>query len=247
MLSVYAAVRALHILGGALGLVSMFVPLLSRKGSPLHRRVGTVFAWSMIVAGISGVLMSATWLLVPTAFTDEAGVVALRVRGLFLGTIGLLMLGAVQQMLRSLTRKRSPAPRASRLDVALPATSLVVGAITAIAGLRFGAPLPIVFGVLTAVTSVGNLRFVLRPLRTPKAWWYQHMTGAMVAMISAITAFAVFGGARLMAGMIPSDLRWVPWIAPAVIIVPLFQIWIAKWRRRFGEDSATAQSRPRGA
>jgi hypothetical protein len=67
------------------------------------------------------------------------------------------------------------------------------------------------------------------------AWWYQHMRSAMVAVIAALTAFLVFGGQRLLAGLVPRGWGWVLWIAPAVVIVPLTELWVARWAARFGE------------
>jgi hypothetical protein len=234
MMGPYEALRVVHIAAGGIGLVSMFVPLATKKGSPIHRRFGKVFAISMIVAGVAGVAMSAAQLVVPTAFDASPDLV--RINGLFLGTIGLLMLGAVQQMLRSLARKRRPTAQPTALDVALPITSGVFGAITAITGLVVGGPLLVGFGALTTFTAVGDLRFVLRPLPTPKAWWYQHMQGAMIAIISAVTAFTVFGGRRWLAELVPAQMGWTLWVAPSLVLVPLFSIWTAKWRRRFGEN-----------
>lgn len=234
MLAAYAFVRALHIIGGAVGLVSMFVPLLARKGGRLHRRVGKVFAVAMTTAGISGVVMAAAWLLVP-ARLGEGDPASLRVRGLFFGAIGMLLLCAVQQMLRSLARKHSPGPQPSALDLGLPIASLVVGLAAVVAGLAWRRPLPIGFGALAVASAIGDLRFVLRPLSSPRAWWYQHMRGVMGAMLSAITAFAVFGGRRLFAEVVPAELWWLPWFGPTLVVVPLFMVWIARWRRRFGE------------
>ncbi len=141
-------------------------------------------------------------------------------------------------MLRSLTRKRSPAPAPTRLDLALPAIMVVFGASTVVVGAIYGAMLPVIFGVIATSTGIGDLRFVTRPLSTPKAWWYQHMRGAMVAIISGVTAFAVLGGNRLLRQVMPAELVWVPWIAPSVVLVPLFTVWIGRWKRRFGEASA---------
>lgn len=239
MLEVYEVVRVLHIVGGALGLVSMFVPLFSRKGSPIHRRVGRVFAWSMLVAGATGVVMAAAWLLVPSAFATPDRLVEQRIRGMFLGSVGLLLLCAVQQMLRSLTRKRNPAPAPTRLDLALPGIMVAFGASTVVVGAIYAAMLPVVFGVIATSTGIADLRFVTRPLSTPKAWWYQHMRGAMVAIVSGVTAFAVLGGNRFLRQVMPADLVWVPWIAPSVVLVPLFLVWIGRWKRRFGEAAAT--------
>ncbi len=235
MLLVYAVVRALHVAGGMLGLLAMFVPLLARKGGRLHRGAGKLFAAAMIVAGISGVAMAAAWLAAPRAFTAEATVGTLRANAVFLATLGLLLLCAVQQMLRALTRKCQAAPRPSRLDLLLPAACVGAGATSVVVGVIAGAPLHLGFGALAVARAVDDLRFVLRPLSTPRAWWYQHMSGAMVAIISATTAFLVIGGQRWLRGLLAPELGWTLWVAPTLVLVPVFSAWTARWRRRFGE------------
>lgn len=242
MLAAYEAARIVHIVGGGIGLVSMFVPLSTRKGSPAHRRFGKVFAISMIVAGLSGLAISIAQLAVPWAFGGDLE--QIRGRGLFLGTIGLLMLAAVQQMLRALDRKRQAAPKPTALDLGLPIVLLLAGVVTALVGARNGAFLLVGFGALGVFTATLHLRFVRRPLRTPKAWWYQHMLGSMIAIISAVTAFAVFGGRRWLGQLVPEPYAWTMWVGPSVVIVPVFLVWIGRWRRRFGESRRAVVREP---
>jgi hypothetical protein len=41
-----------HVLGGGLGLASMFVPLVAKKGGRLHARAGWVFVAGMTLASL---------------------------------------------------------------------------------------------------------------------------------------------------------------------------------------------------
>jgi uncharacterized membrane protein len=48
----------LHIAGGAIALLSGPVPMLSRKGSPLHRRAGDLYAVAMTVTAVSALFLA---------------------------------------------------------------------------------------------------------------------------------------------------------------------------------------------
>lgn len=234
-MGLYEAIRAVHILCGAIGLVSMFVPLVAKKGGRAHRRFGRIFAWAMAVSAIAGLLMGAAWLAVPAAFVEPELVGARRAAGLFFAALALLLLGSVQQMTGALRRKHQAQPRPTRLELGLPLSAIVVGATAAIVGAMVGRWLMIGFGTLTAMTAWSNLRFVRSPLPSPRAWWYQHMQGAMGSMIAGITAFAVFGGQRWLVEVVPPSVAWLPWVVPAAVLTPVFGVWTRSWRRRFGE------------
>lgn len=48
----------LHILGGSLAVASGYVALFARKGAPLHRRVGLVFVYAMLLMGVTASVMA---------------------------------------------------------------------------------------------------------------------------------------------------------------------------------------------
>jgi hypothetical protein len=233
----YALVRSLHILAGMAGLALAIAPLVTRKGARLHRQTGRWFVHAMTIAGITGLAMSVAWLVAPARFHPAGATdpVAARIAGLFLGTIALVTLAALQQMLSALTRKRQPAPSPSALDIALPIAMAAAGLVSLTTGVLAHRGLLVAFGALAVANGISDLRFVLRPLPTRMAWWYQHMRGAMGALIAAVTAFLVLGARRMVGDFLPPSLAWLPWIAPAAIAVPLFSLWIARFRQRFGE------------
>lgn len=233
----YDLVRNLHILAGMAGLALAVVPLITRKGARVHRQTGLWFTRAMTVAGVTGLMMSLAWLVAPARFhpVGQPDPAAARLGGLFLGTIALVTLAALQQMLGALARKRRPRPTPSALDLGLPVVLGAAGLASVVAGALAQRGLLIAFGALALANAASDLRFVLRPLPTRMAWWYQHMRGAMGAIIAAYTAFLVFGASRFIAGALPPALAWLPWVAPTAVAVPLFSLWIARYRKRFGE------------
>lgn len=238
---VYEIVRVLHLVGGAVGLALVPIPLLTKKGGKVHKTVGKVFVIAMTIASWSGLAMALTWLLAPLTFRptgSDADPMVVRASGLFLGTIALITLGGLQQLLRAPKRKRESAPAPSVFDRALPLVTAISGVATAATGILFGRGLLIGFGALAVFAGISDLRFVLRPLPSRMGWWYQHMSGAMVTVIAALTAFLVFGGRRLLGEIVPEDVRWIFWIAPALVIVPATELWIRRYKRRSGERPA---------
>ncbi|MBC8073964.1 MAG: hypothetical protein IAG13_36935 [Deltaproteobacteria bacterium] len=235
MLALYEFVKLTHLLAGAIGLLLVPVPLLVKKGGVVHRRVGKLFVIAMNVAGASGLAMAASWLVAPAVFRSSTDVVSARASGLFLGTIALITLSAIHQLTAATRRKRLPLPQPAWIDRALPIATALAGLVTATTGLALGGALLIAFGALAVFAAIGDLRFSLRPLPTRMAWWYQHMRSAMVAVIATLTAFLVFGGRRWLAGLVPPGWGWLLWIAPAVVLVPLTELWVARWAARFGE------------
>jgi hypothetical protein len=238
---VYDIVRVLHLLGGAAGLLLVPVPILTKKGGALHKRAGKLFVIAMTIASWSGLAMALSWLFAPTEFRpagSEGDVASVRASGLFLGTIALITLSGIHQLLRAPARKRESMPAPTLADRALPLATAIAGVATAATGLVFAKGLLIAFGVLAIFAGISDLRFSLRKLPSRMAWWYQHMSGAMVTVIATLTAFLVFGGRRFFADLVPDGLGWILWIAPALVIVPATELWIRRYKRRFGEHRA---------
>jgi len=50
--------KLIHIVAGLLALISGFIALFAAKGSPLHRKAGTVFVGAMLVMASTGALMA---------------------------------------------------------------------------------------------------------------------------------------------------------------------------------------------
>jgi hypothetical protein len=238
---VYEIVRVLHLVGGAVGLLLVPVPLLTKKGGKLHKQVGKWFVLAMTIASWSGLAMALSWLVAPMEFRpagSDADAAGVRASGLFLGTIALITLSGIHQLVRAPARKRESVPAPTFTDRALPLATSIAGVATAATGLVFAKGLLVAFGSLAVFAGIGDLRFSLRKLPSRMAWWYQHMSGAMVTVIAALTAFLVFGGRRLLAQIVPDGYGWILWIAPAIVIVPATELWIRRYKRRFGEARA---------
>ncbi len=66
----------LHIAGGAAALLSMLIPLLTKKGGLTHRRAGWVFVSGMTIVSITALLLAgARWWGDPPMRGREAGAI----------------------------------------------------------------------------------------------------------------------------------------------------------------------------
>ena len=63
-----------HIATGTVGLITLWVPIVGRKGSQPHRDWGKIFAWSLLATGIFAIGISTCSLIAPIAthpFLDD--------------------------------------------------------------------------------------------------------------------------------------------------------------------------------
>ena len=71
MESLFTLLLIVHIANGATGLIAGTINLIRRKGDLLHKRIGLVFTYAMILAGISAIILS---ILHPNNFLMIVGV-----------------------------------------------------------------------------------------------------------------------------------------------------------------------------
>ena len=64
---IFHALVSVHIVTGAIGLVSFWVPILARKGGDAHRVWGRRFVWLMLITGTVAVGISTTTVIAPVA------------------------------------------------------------------------------------------------------------------------------------------------------------------------------------
>jgi hypothetical protein len=227
-----------HVAGGAAALLSMLLPMISRKGGPTHRRAGWVFVTGMTIVSITALALAAgRFLTDPTA----AG----RVGGVFLFYVAILTGAGVSAGIRVLRAKRRTTAHRDPWDLGV-ATILTAGAILLAAyGIAIGQALLISFAIIGLINGSGQLAYWLRPPTHPMHWWFEHMGQMLGACIAATTAFAVNNATRL--GLPNTSL--LVWLGPALIGVPATIIWTRYYRRRFGRNGEkihTEELRNRG-
>jgi len=216
MTPLFSPVLALHIAMGFAAVVAGLLPIVSRKGSRLHRLSGRVFA------GLMSVLLVAAWVMTALRFNPYfAALSATATITLFSG-------------LRVLGRKRpdlDPGQRARPLDWALTLAVVGIGLwilVLLIQG-RTGGQTAVSAALVYAALTYGgwDLWRFARPTAwpfSPNLWTYEHL----VKMLSAYGAvLSAFSGNFLTVLPTPWSQLW-----PTLLFQPMAVIWILVLARR---------------
>jgi hypothetical protein len=218
-----------HIAGGTTALLSMFIPLLTKKGGLTHRRAGWIFVSGMTIVSITALLLAGTrWISDPTPRGREAGA--------FLFFVAILTATSVSAGVRVLRAKTRTGPHRHPWDVGLPSLLTASSVAAALYGLSTGHQLFTAFSLVGLFTGGGQLAYWLRPPSHPMHWWFEHMGSMLGSCIAGTTAFLVVNANRL--GVDTFSL--LVWLAPTVIGVPTIAIWTRHYRKKFAPAARKA-------
>lgn len=223
---------ALHVAAGATGLVCFWVPVLTRKGAPRHRRWGEIACYGFIAAGALAVAMALISLYGPEkripSVTDRAlfeGLFGWMMLYLGLLTIGFADYGlAVVKHARERTMLRRPRYQVVIFAVILSALNC------GIYGLAIGEVLMVAVALLGVVAMGLQQLFIWRAEPpTPRSYVGEHFRALIGMGISAYTAFMSVG-----------LIRWVPehvfnpliWAGPSIVGVSLIIGFTLQAKRR---------------
>lgn len=209
---VFNVFLVLHIVGGTVGLLTGMVTMLRRKGDKNHKLTGKVFYVSMLMTGISSLVLSC---LHPNYFLCMVGVF----------TLYMVITGQ-----RYLKHKQQKHNETKRVEWTITMLMLLAGLLFVGIGILTIIKSNLIGLVFIAFGSIGLL-FVRQDFKnytnqtTIKQYWLvghlQRMTGSFIA---ALTAFLVVND---LPHQIPG---FVYWLLPTVILTPL----IIKWSNKYG-------------
>ena len=218
----FKALLTIHVVTGAVGLVALWVPLLGRKGSPLHKAWGRIFAYCLLVTSACAIGMSLLTLRAPAETHPHIADVTL-IRSLFgwmmlylsIFTATLLWFGL--QCIKN--RARHDAHR-NALTLGLQFATFASAILCALQGWLAGQPLMLLIAGLGVVAATLNTRFILDPSPRGNEWLVQHMRSFVGAGVSVYTAFFSFGAANLLPAVAFNPLLWAaPTIAGISVIL----------------------------
>jgi hypothetical protein len=220
----YSLLLGAHVACGIGGLVALPVPIVARKGSPLHRNVGRVFVAAMVGAAVSGLALSALWILVPERVHPAdpgddpvAHAAALRMYGAFLAYLGWLIASSAWTGMRALRRIEG------RWADRTFAGGLVAGGVALVGlGLVEQSWLFLAYGALGTLFGARDLQRSLGPLGNRRELHARAMLGTAIA---GVTAFLALGARRWVE--VPDLLAPVVWLGPTVLGIPLSS-WLVR-------------------
>lgn len=211
-----------HVIAGTVALTSFWVPVLSRKGGPAHRRWGKIFVIALTVAAFAAIGMALLNLTVERSRWPE-----LADRDLFEGLfgwmmlyLGVLSLGLIHHGWQAVRGRSIQQHRPPVVDVTVQLAVLFAGIQCAAFGTRLGQPLMVVLALLGVVAAITFIAARLRPAADRLAPVREHLKAMVAAGISAYTAFLSVGLLRVMPAHVFNPLIWaVPSIVGAIIII----------------------------
>lgn len=222
---------AVHIVAGALGLLSGFIALYSTKGAPLHRRAGMVFVYTMVTMCVAGGAIAALWNVIPSLNVPPA-------------------LLSASLVITALTTVRPSTPATRRLDgvatvvmLGVSVATLSLGVATLARGSRSIVLFPyFMFGAIALLAVVGDLRVRRRGPARGAERIARHLWRMTYALLVATMSFFI-GQAKVF----PPALR-VPGLLAlpvvAVLVTLLYWLWRVRVRRSlrglFQVDAAPA-------
>lgn len=211
-----------HILAGSLGLVSFWIPVLSRKGSLQHRQWGRVFTWSMLVTGTAAIGIAFSTLIDPLN-THPHLKDAEWIRGIF----GWMMLGLAVLTLNlawyghcCLTNKTNHRANLEWRNVALQVLLFIASINCAWQSLRIGLPIMLGMPAIGLATVASNLLFMLKREPARIDWLKEHIKALVGAGISVYTAFFAFGAVRTIPTLALHPGLWsIPLVVGLALII----------------------------
>lgn len=215
-----------HICAGAIGLVTFWIPIATRKGGSDHVRGGRVFARCMLITGAFAIGISTCTLIDPVE-THPHLEDAPWVRGIFgwmMLYLAVLTVNLAWYGLLCIRNRRDHDANAAWHNVGLQYLLLLLALNTALQGFLIDQFLMVGMSIVGVAASLTNLRFIHRPPGR-FGWQLEHVKGLVGAGISVYTAFLAFGAVRLLPSAALSPVLWaIPLIGGIAMI-----LWF--WRR----------------
>lgn len=234
--------RYTHVTGGFIGLGLFWIPLLSKKGSPLHKKLGKIWIWlARVVLGTAfiGILMYVPGLLAEgkTPFSHPNSYAFL----IFLGYLSLVTAVITIYAVEVLKYKTDATQLANPFMKFMAYLNIILSIIIVVYALGYNPDAKIILLALSPVgvsTGWGMLNYMAGKQTSKRAWLYEHLGSIIGAGIAFHTAFAVFGMTRIFEIGLTGGMAVLPWILPTVIGIPATIIWRRHYQKKFNEIPA---------
>ncbi|MGP4069078.1 DUF2306 domain-containing protein [Halobacillus sp. B29] len=225
-MSIFQIVLYLHILAGFTALIVFWIPLVTKKGGMIHRRVGWIYVWAM-----GNVAATAFYMGIYRIGFDASRNAAEKSFAFFLLFIAVLSASTAWNGIRVLRFKRRTRRRSLlSLDTGISFVLVFSSIITMVIGWVNQFPLLQYFPVIGLFLGYGQLKYWLTPPQTKMHWYFEHFGNLIGCSIATITAFTVFGAPRLLN---ISSISIFLWFLPTIVLTPLIFGFTRYYRKKF--------------
>ncbi len=218
----------LHISFGAPGLISFWIPVLSRKGSKLHTAWGRAFVIMMLITASCAVGMATMSIIDPVAshpklsdhgsFSDPV-----LIRGIFgwmMLYLAVLTLNLTWYGWLCIRNRGRHAQNRAWHNMLLQGLLLIASANCAWQGFVIGQTMMIGMSIVGFATVGTNLWFMLNPAPAALDWLTEHIKALVGTGISVYTAFFAFGAVRLVPELALAPALWaIPLVTGLALIL----------------------------
>ncbi|MEM1090530.1 MAG: hypothetical protein AAF552_14415 [Pseudomonadota bacterium] len=242
----FKALVAAHIVTGTVGLISLWVPIVGRKGGAVHKKWGVVFARSLLLTGGFAVGISICTLIAPLEthpFWDDPVLVS-AVFGWMMLYLATMTINLANYGRLCIQNRQNHAANRTAVNLFLQAATFFTALNCAIQGWRVEQPLLVGMSIVGLAAGFLNTRFILRRNPPANEWLIQHSRGLVGAGISVYTAFLAFGAVNLMPQFAFSPVLWA---TPCVLGVTYLlyhqvRIMLARYRKRAAKPTPPARA-----
>ncbi|MEM9404313.1 MAG: hypothetical protein AAGA44_17730 [Pseudomonadota bacterium] len=238
-----------HIVTGTVGLISMWVPVVGKKGSRNHKRWGKVFSYALLATGSIAIGISLCTLSAPLEthpFTDDLPLV-IGIFGWMMMYLATLTIMLAWYGLLCIRNKRHHERNRNVVNIALQIATFVAAANCAWQGIQLGNGLMIGISTIGLLASVLNTHFIFRRSPPVNEWLIQHTRGAVGAGISVYTAFLAFGAVNLLPAYAFNPILWATPTVLGVTLLLYHQVKITLQRRKLAQRASGRLSPSPGA
>jgi len=214
----------LHIGAGFGSLVLFWLPIFTKKGGNLHRKIGKLYVYFMWVVVITAGILS-----IKNIFKGYYEAAAL------LGFLTIATSNPLWNGITILNLKKGLTKNYRTVYLTLQITLAISGALLIAYGFSltenaFGI-LMIIFGFL-GLSAIPDIYQKIKKPPQKVNWLYEHLSAMVISGIAAYTAFFAFGGRYFFQNLFTGYFEIIPWISPTIIGVFVIKMYKRKYNKK---------------
>lgn len=224
---IHKVLLSIHIPVGSLALILFWIPVGVKKGSPLHKKVGWVYVYAMWVVLATALLMCICNLIMGNLMS-----------AMYLGYLSIITAYPLWYSYEILRQNKEWSKRYFMLRRVFLGVLFVTSiGMLLLGGIKYqfkGMGTMMGFFGLLGIPSVRDLMMSKEKATSRETRMKMHIQGTIISGIAAYTAFAAFGGQRIMLEVFHLHHQWmmVPWILPTILGVTYSRYMKRKYSKK---------------